>query len=64
MNNDEAIRLRIVSRATPIVTELVTRFTLAQNDLQSGQHRAAIGALDGVDTLIDNLRCLLRLLEP
>jgi hypothetical protein len=60
---DLMIRERIIARATKITGEFLNRLAIAHEDLESGRHRAALGALDGAEALIQYLRALLRLLE-
>jgi len=60
---DAAIRKRIIERAKVINTEILTRFSLAADDLDNNQHRAALGALDGLEKQIETFRSLLRLIE-
>ena len=60
---DAAIRKRIIERAKVINTEILTRFALAADDLENNQHRAALGALDGLEDQIQTFRSLLRLFE-
>jgi hypothetical protein len=59
---DEAIRLRILDRAKAINSELLTRLSVAAEDLDAGRHRAALGGIDGVERQIDTMRSLLLLL--
>jgi hypothetical protein len=59
---DEAIRERILSRAKAINAEILARLTTAQEDLEAGQHRAALGALDGIEVQINTIRNVLLLL--
>jgi hypothetical protein len=60
---DEAIRLRILERATEINTKLLARLTTAAGDLEVGGHLAALGGLDGIEKQIDTMRSLLLLLR-
>lgn len=60
---DEAIRERIFSRAKCLTTEVAERIGLALSDLDQGQHRAALGALDGVERQLTIIRSVLLLLE-
>jgi hypothetical protein len=60
---DLMIRDRIIARATTITGEFLNRLAIAHEDLEAGRPRAALGALDGAETMIDTLRSLLRLLE-
>jgi len=58
---DERIRLRILERATEINTKLLARLSTAAEDLNLGRHRAALGALDGIEKQIHAMRTLLLL---
>lgn len=60
---EDAVRLRILARAWAINAKLMTRFATVSDDLDAGSHRAALGGLVGSDDELQNLRCLLRLLE-
>ena len=60
---DEAVRQRILERATAINTELLARLSTVAEDLAAGGHRAALGGLDGLEQQIDTLRSLLLLLR-
>ena len=59
---DEAIRQRILDRAKAINSELLTRLTVAAEDLEAGRHRAALGGIDGIEREIVTMRSLLLLL--
>jgi hypothetical protein len=59
---DEAIRQRILDRAKTINAEILARLTTAADDLEAGQHRAALGALDGIEAQINIIRSVLLLL--
>lgn len=60
---DEAIRERILGRAKKINAEILARLSTAQDDLESGQHRAALGALDGIEAQLTIVRSVLLLLS-
>jgi hypothetical protein len=60
---DEAISERILSRAKAINSAILARLTTAQDDLDSGQHRASLGALDGIEAQINLIRSVLLLLS-
>jgi hypothetical protein len=60
---EEAIRLRILERASAINTKLLARLSTGAEDLQLGRHRAALGALDGIEKQIHNMRTLLQLVS-
>jgi hypothetical protein len=60
---DEAIRLRILDRVKGINTKLLARLSTAAEDLDLGRHRAALGALDGIEKQIHNMRTLLLLVS-
>jgi hypothetical protein len=59
---DEAIRIRILDRAKAINTSLLSRLSTAAEDLDAGQHRAALGGLGGIEDEIHAMRSLLLLL--
>ena len=61
-DTDEAIRDRVLERAKAINSELLTRLSVAAEDLDAGRHRAALGGIDGVERQIDTMRSLLLLL--
>jgi hypothetical protein len=60
---DEAIRERILSRAKGLTTEIAERVGIALSDLDAGRHRAALGALDGIERQLTIIRSVLLLLE-
>jgi len=60
---DAMLRDRIIARAKAITGEFLNRLAIANDDLEAGRHRSALGALDGAEFMIQNLRTLLRLLE-
>jgi hypothetical protein len=60
---DEAIRQRILNRAMAINAEILVRLSTAADDLEAGQHRAALGALDGIEAQINIIRSVLLLLQ-
>jgi hypothetical protein len=60
---DEAIRERILGRAKTINAQILARLSTAQDDLAAGQHRAALGALDGIEAQINIIRSVLLLLS-
>ena len=60
---DNAIRERIIERARKYNAEILTRFSIAAEDLANKKHRAALGALDGIDTTLHEFRALLRLAD-
>jgi hypothetical protein len=60
---DEAIRLRILERASAINTKLLARFRTAAEDLEVGEYLAALGSLDGIEKQVDTMRSLLLLLR-
>jgi hypothetical protein len=60
---DEAIRERILARAKTVNAEILTRLRTAQDDLEAGEHRAALGALDGIEAQINIIRSVLLLLQ-
>jgi len=60
---DSAIRERILERAKRYNAEILQRFSIAGEDLANNKHRAALGALDGIDLTLQEFRTLLRLIE-
>ena len=60
---EDAIRLRILARASALNAKLMARFATVAEDLDAGGHRAALGGLMGADDELTDLRSLLRLLE-
>lgn len=60
---DEAIRERILSRAKAINEEILARLRTAAQDLEAGEHRAALGALDGIEAQLTIMRGVLLLLQ-
>jgi len=63
LDPEEAIRQRILEQVKAINSELLTRLSVAASDLEDGRHLAALGGLDGMESQIENVRCLLRLLD-
>jgi hypothetical protein len=61
-NPDDFIRERIIERAKEYNAEILKRFSIAAEDLERGNHRAALGALDGIDSTLQEYRTLLRLI--
>lgn len=60
---DEAIRERILSRAKAVNAEILERLRIAADDLEAGEHRAALGALDGIEAQLSIIRSVLLLLS-
>ncbi len=60
---NQAIRLGLLGRARALNTEIQSRFAIAAEDLEEERHLGALGALDGVETEVANLKTLLRLLD-
>lgn len=60
---DEAIRERILSRAKAVNAEILDRLRIAAGDLEAGEHRAALGGLDGIEAQLTIIRSLLLLLS-
>jgi hypothetical protein len=60
---DSAIRERILERAKKYNSEILKRFSIAADDLENNKHRAALGALDGIDSILQEFRTLLRMAE-
>jgi len=59
---DEAIRNRILARAKAINAQILARLETAAGDLAKGEHRAALGALDGIEREPTTIRSILLLL--
>jgi hypothetical protein len=60
---DEAIRERVLSRAKAVNAEILERLRTAADDLEAGEHRAALGALDGIEAQLTIIRSILLLLS-
>jgi hypothetical protein len=60
---DEAIRERILSRAKTVNAEILERLRIAADDLEAGEHRAALGALEGIEAQLTIIRSVLLLLS-
>jgi TRAP-type mannitol/chloroaromatic compound transport system substrate-binding protein len=60
---DEAIRERVLSRAKAVNAEILGRLRIAADDLEAGEHRAALGALDGIEAQLTIIRSVLLLLS-
>ncbi len=60
---DEAIRKRVLERATAINAKLLASLETVADDLNAGGHRAALGGLDGLEQQINTMRSLLLLLR-
>lgn len=60
---DEAIRERILSRAKAVNAEILERLQIAADDLEAGEHRAALGALDSIEAQLTIIRSVLLLLS-
>jgi len=60
---NEAIRRRILARASEINGTLLARLATVADDLDAGGHLAALGGLDGIERQIDTMRSLLLLLR-
>jgi hypothetical protein len=60
---DEAIRERVLSRAKAVNAEILERLRIAADDLEAGEHRAALGALDGIEAQLTIIRSVLLLLS-
>jgi hypothetical protein len=60
---DAAIRDRILHRAKVLTTAIVDRLNVAVSDLSAGEHRAALGALAGIEQEIATVRSVLLLLS-
>ncbi len=62
-NLDQAVRKRILARATEINQKLLVRLEAAAIDLNNNRHLAALGGLDGLEREIDDMRSFLLLLR-
>ena len=60
---EEAIRDRILSRAKAVNAEILDRLRTTADDLEAGEHRAALGALDGIEAQLTIIRSVLLLLS-
>ncbi len=60
---DEAIRERVLARAKAVNAEILDRLRIAADDLEAGEHRAALGALDGIEAQLTIIRSVLLLLS-
>lgn len=60
---NEAIRLRLLDRARALNGAILSRFAITADDLEGEFHLRALGALDGVETELANLKTLLRLID-
>ena len=56
----EAIRLRILDQAKTVNTELLNRLSMAASELEAGNLRGALSALDGMDVQVNTMRGLLQ----
>ena len=63
LDPDEAIRERILSRAKAVNAQILERLRIAADDLEAGEHRAALRALDGIEAQIGIIRSVLLLLS-
>ena len=62
-DDDAALRVRILRRAQQINGELLARLAAVSDDLDAGQHRAALGGLDGFERELATMRAILLLLS-
>lgn len=60
---EAAIRARILNRAHEINRELITALRIADGDLGSGNHLAALGGIEGIERKVREMRSLLLLLR-
>jgi hypothetical protein len=60
---NELIRVRLLGRAKSLSRSILSRFATAAGDLEDEMPIRALGALDGVETEIANLKTLLRLID-
>lgn len=59
----EAVRALLFERAAILIAELQTRLAQAADHITNKEHRAVIGALDGLDTHIQTIRILMQLMN-
>lgn len=62
-NLDQAVRERILARATEINQKLLVRLEAAAIDLNNNRHLAALGGLDGIEREVGEMRTFLLLLR-
>lgn len=60
---DEALRKLVLARVSAINGNLLARLATVSDDLDAGDHRAALGGLDGLEREIATLRSFLLLLS-
>lgn len=60
---DDALRARVLERATAINAGLLTRLHAVAEDLAAGSHLAALGGLEGLEREIERMRSFLLLLR-
>lgn len=60
---DTAIRERVLTRVQAITSGLAARLMTATADLEAGNHLAALGGLDGIESEVANARSFLLLLR-
>jgi hypothetical protein len=58
-----AVRRLILARAAEINGKLLARLATVADDLDQGNHLAALGALDGIEREIEQMRSFLLLLR-
>jgi len=59
---DKIIRKRVLDHAKALNTSAMERIAIVANHLDAGEHRAALGAMDGIEEVLATLRCFLLLL--
>jgi hypothetical protein len=60
---NEALRQLVISRVSAINGNVLARLATVSDDLDAGQHLAALGALDGLERQIETMRNFLLLLQ-
>ena len=60
---DDALCRLVLARVSAINGKLLARLSTVSDDLDAGGHRAALGALDGIEREIATMRCFLLLLS-
>ena len=56
----EATRLRVLNQAKAVNMELLTRLSMASSELEAGNFRGALSALDDIEIPINTMRGLLQ----
>jgi hypothetical protein len=59
---DKIIRKRILERAKTLNADLMQQIATAASDLTTGEYRAALGGLEGIERQLTTIRSILLLL--